>query len=107
MVAHRLRRTARWKLFRPLVFWFEPCVDGLLRGEPLRHVAGVVFQIENYLVSHCLLELVSVNVCAEDVVSGRLVLAQKRRAGEADEDGVVQPTRSATRTTSASTGGMG
>ena len=69
----------------------EPRVDGRLRGEPLRHVAGLVLQVENDLVRHRLVELVGVDVGAEDIPRHLLVLAQERRAGEADEDRALQP----------------
>jgi hypothetical protein len=69
----------------------EPLVDGGLRGQPLRHVARLVLQVEHHLVGHRLVELVGVDVGAEDVARHLLVLAQQRRAGEADEDGALQP----------------
>ena len=69
----------------------EPRVDGRLRGEPLRHVAGLVLQVEDDAVGHALVELVGVDVGAEDVPRHLLVLAQERRAGEADEDRALQP----------------
>ena len=64
----------------------EPRVDRGLRGQPLRHVAGLVLEIEHDAVRHALVELVGVDVGAEDVPRHLLVLAQQRRAGEADED---------------------
>ena len=78
-------------MFSAFGLLLEPRIDGLLRGEALRHVAGLVFQIEHHLVRHRLVELVGVDVGAEDVAGGLLVLAQQRRAGEADEDRVLQP----------------
>lgn len=69
----------------------EPLVDGALRGQPLRHVAGFVLQVEHHLVGHRLVELVGVDVGAEHIARHQLVLAQQWRAGEADEDGARQP----------------
>ena len=59
----------------------------------MRHVAGLVFQIEHHLVRHGLVELVGVDVGAENILRPQLgrVLFQQRRAGEADEDRVLQP----------------
>ena len=76
---------------RPLVFCSNHCVDGGLRGQPLRHVAGLVLEVEDDAVGHALVELVGVDVGAEDVPRHQLVLAQERRAGEADEDRALQP----------------
>ena len=69
----------------------EPGIDGLSGGQALRHVAGLVLQVEHHLVGHRLVELVGVDVRAEDLARGLLVPAQQRRAGEADEDGILQP----------------
>ena len=91
IVAQRLRSTAFWKLLRPLVFCSNHCVDGGPRGEPLRHVAGLVLEVEDHAVGHALVELVGVDVGAEYVPRHLLVLAQERRAGEADEDRALQP----------------
>ena len=91
IVAQRLRSTAFWKLFRPLVFCSNHAVDGGPRGEALRHVARLVLEIQDDAVGHALVELVGVDVGAEDVPRHPLVLAQERRAGEADEDRALQP----------------
>jgi len=90
MVAQRRRSSAfctelRWRVF------CEPLVDGGARGEPLGHVAGLVFQVEHHPVGHGLVELVGVDVGAEHVPGGLPVPAQQRRAGEADEDRAGQP----------------
>jgi len=69
----------------------EPFVDGGLGREPLRHVAGFVLEVENDAVGHPLMELVGVDVGAEDIPCHQLVLAQERRAGEADEDCALHP----------------
>jgi hypothetical protein len=69
----------------------EPRIDGLAGGEALRDVAGLVFQVKDHLVLYPLVELVGVDIGAEDLAGGLLVPAQERRAGEADEDGVLQP----------------
>ena len=69
----------------------KPFVDGASRREPLRYVAGLVLEIENDLVGHALVKLIGVDVGAKDVLRRLLVFAQERRAGEADEDRVLQP----------------
>ena len=74
---------------------FEPLVDGGLGREPLRHVAGFVFKVEDDSVGHALVELVRVDVGAEDIPGHLLVLTQERRAGKADEDRALQSASSA------------
>ena len=69
----------------------EPSVDGGSGGQLLRHIAGFVLQVQHHLVGHRLMELVGVDVGAEHVPRHRLVLAQERGAGEADEDRAFQP----------------
>ena len=69
----------------------KPFVDFLLRGQPLRHIARLVFEVEDHLVGHRLVELVGVDVGAKDIPRHLLVAAQQRRAGKADEDRVFQP----------------
>ncbi len=61
-----LKIVQRFGLPREVVF------DVLRRGEPLRHVAGLVFQIEHHLVRHRLVEFVGVDVGAEDVLRPQL-----------------------------------
>ncbi len=61
IVAQRLRSTAFWNPFRPLVFLLEIGFDGGGGGDSLRNVAGFVLQIEDHLVGR-LVELVGVNV---------------------------------------------
>ena len=48
-------------------------------------------EVEHHLVGYRFVELVRVDVRAEDVARERLIRAQQRRAGEADEDGPFQP----------------
>ena len=66
----------------------EPLVDLRLRGDVLVDVARLVAQIEHHAVLHRLVELVGVDVAAEDLDALLLVGLQQRRAGEADEHGV-------------------
>jgi hypothetical protein len=40
------------EVVQPLRLLLEPGVDGRLRGQPLRHVAGLVLQVEHHLVGH-------------------------------------------------------
>ena len=68
----------------------EPLVDLCLRGDVLVDVARLVAQIEHHAVLHRLVELVGVDVAAEDFDALLLVGLQQRRAGEADEHGVRQ-----------------
>ena len=91
---HRRPALAQHRLLevvQALGLLLEPLVDGGLRGQPLRHVAGLVLEVEDDAVGHALVELVGVDVGAEDVPRHQLVLAQERRAGEADEDRALQP----------------
>ena len=69
----------------------EPVVDLLRRAEVLGHVAGAVLEVEHHAVADGLVELVGVDVGAEDVAGGLLVFPQQGGAGEADEDGVGEP----------------
>ena len=59
-----------------------------MRGEALGHVAGLVFQVEDNLVRNGFVELVGMDVSAKHLPRGLPVLAQERRAGEADENRV-------------------
>ena len=68
----------------------EPLVDLLRRGEVLVDVAGLVAQVEHHAVAHGLVELVRVDVRAEDFDRALFVGLQERRAGEADEGGLRQ-----------------
>ena len=91
---HRRPALAQHRLLevvQALGLLLEPLVDGGLRGQPLRHVARLVLEVEDDAVGHALVELVGVDVGAEDVARHLLVLAQQRRAGEADEDRALQP----------------
>ncbi len=91
---HRRPALAQHRLLevvQTLGLLLKPLVDGRPRGQPLRHVACLVLKIENDAVGHALVELVGVDVGAEDVARHQLVFAQERRAGEADEDRALQP----------------
>ena len=57
----------------------------------MRNLASFVFQVENDLVGHGLVELVGVDIAPEDVTRHLLVFLQQRRAGEADKDGMAEP----------------
>ena len=63
----------------------EPLVDLRLRGDALVDVPRLVAQIQHHPVLHRLVELVGVDVAAEDLDALLLVRLQQRRAGEADE----------------------
>ena len=54
----------------------EPRIDLVLRAEPLVDVARLVDQVEHHLVLHAFAELVGVDVAAEDLQAGLLVLLQ-------------------------------
>ncbi len=77
----------------------EPLVNALLVGDALVDVPRFVPQVQHHLVLHSLVELVGVDVGAEDLQAGRLVPLQERGAREADEHrlrqdglhGLVQP----------------
>lgn len=68
----------------------EPVVDLALRGDALVDVARLVAQVEHHAVTHRLVELVGVDVAAEDLDAALLVALEQGRAGEADEDRVGQ-----------------
>ena len=52
---------------QPLGLGLEPLVDLLLRGDALVDVARLVAQVEHHAVPHGLVELVGVDVAAEDL----------------------------------------
>jgi len=79
------------EVVQSLGFLLEPLVDGGPGREPLRHVAGLVFEVQDDAVGYALVELVGVDVGAEDVPRHQLVAAKERGAGEADEDRALQP----------------
>jgi hypothetical protein len=66
----------------------EPLVDLGLVGQGLVDVPRLVAQVQHHALSHCLVELVGVDVGAEDLDAGLLVRLQQGRAGEADEERV-------------------
>ena len=78
------------KVRQPLSFGFEPLIHLLRRGEVLVDVAGLVAQVQHDAVPHGLVELVGVDVAAEDLEALLLVGLEQRRAGEADEHGPRQ-----------------
>ena len=57
----------------------------------MRHGARFIFQVQDHLVGHGLVKFVGVDIGAKNLARGLLVLAQQRRAGEADKDGAGQP----------------
>ena len=63
-------------------------VDFFRTGEFLIDVAGLVAQIQRYAVSDGFVELVGVDVGAENFQTGALVGFQERRSGEANQRGV-------------------
>jgi len=71
----------------------EPLVDPLRRGKALVDVARLVAQIQHHAVRDRLVELVGVDVAAEDLDALPPVRLQQRRAGEADEQGLGQDGR--------------
>ena len=73
---------------QPLGLGLEPGVDLVLRAEALVDVPRLIDQVEHHPVLHAFAELVGVDVAAEDLQAGLLVLLEQRRAGEADEDRV-------------------
>ena len=91
IVAQRLRRTAFWKLFRPLVFCSNHASMALGEVRRCGTSRASYFRSSTTLSATRLVELVGVDVGAEDVARRLLVLAQQRRAGEADEDRALQP----------------
>ena len=91
IVAQRLRSTAFWKLFRPLVFCSNHASMAACEVSRCGTSRASYFRSRMTLVGHALVELVGVDVGAEDVPRHLLVLAQERRAGEADEDRALQP----------------
>ena len=73
------------QVVQPLGLGLEPLVDLRLRGDVLVDVPRLVAQVEHHAVPHRLVELVGVDVAAEDLDALLLVGLQQRRAGEADE----------------------
>lgn len=69
-------------------FCLKPCVDSILRGHALRHISGLVPQIQHNAVSNTFVELVGMDISAEGFQTGLFVLLQKRRARETDKDGI-------------------
>ena len=91
IVAQRLRRTAFWKLFSPLVFCSNHASMAACEVRRCGTSRASYFRSRMTLSATRLVKLVGVDVGAEDVARHLLVLAQERRAGEADEDRVLQP----------------
>ena len=71
-------------------FRIEPRIDLVFRPERLVNVAGFIDEVAHDFILHCLTEFVSVDVAAEDLQAGLLILLEQRRAGEANVDGVGQ-----------------
>src|SRR5205807_7719143 len=45
-----LAQDSALEIIQPLSFLLEPRIDSLLRRKALRHIAGLVFQVKDYLV---------------------------------------------------------
>ncbi len=68
----------------------EPLVHLGLRGEPLVDIARLIAQVEHDAIADGLVVFVGVDVGAEDLEAGLLVILEERRAGEANEGGLGQ-----------------
>ena len=62
---------------QPLGLGLEPGIDLVLGAEALVDVARLIDEIEHHLVFHRLAELVGVDVAAEDLQAGLLVLLEQ------------------------------
>ena len=78
-------------VIQALGLMLEPLIDGVAVGELLGYVPGLILEVEDDLVGDGLVELVGVDIGAEDVPGQLLVLAEQGGAREADEDGVLHP----------------
>ena len=72
-------------------FLVEPFIDRALGGEALRDATGFVLEIEDDFIGDGFVEVVGVDVGAEDFAGGFFVFAEEGGSGEADEDGVGEP----------------
>ena len=72
-------------LGQPRGFRLEPLVDLGFAGQILINVTRFVAQVKHHTVSHAFVELVGVDVGAEDFQRGLLILLQQGRTSESDQ----------------------
>ena len=71
-------------------FRLKPCVNSVLRGDVLRHISGLIPQIQHNTVPNAFIELVGMDISAEGFQTGLLVFLQKRCASKTNKDGIGQ-----------------
>ena len=73
---------------KPARLGLEPSIHFVGRSQALVNVAGLVYQVQHHAIGHGLVVLVGVDVGAENLHRGLLVLSQQGCAGKADKHGV-------------------
>src|SRR5699024_7598048 len=68
----------------------EPLIDPLWAREFLLDVSSLVAKVQNHAIFNSLIEFVGVDVGAEGLNTGSLILLKKRCAGKADEHRIRQ-----------------
>ena len=69
-------------------FCLKPSVNAFLGSDVLRDISRLIAQIQNDTVSDALIELIGMDITAEDLQTGLFVLLKERRTGKADEERV-------------------
>ena len=75
---------------QPARFCLKPGVDPILLDNILFHLSCLITQIQNYLIPHCFIKLVAMNIRAEYLQTGLLILFHQWSTGETDKGGIRQ-----------------